>query len=110
MEANTPATPESPDDNPIQDRVSKESFSNQSISNQSVSNQSVSAPVRPKGPNAAPVVLGLVALVLSALIIANETTGLRVDWSALGPGGIIGVGVLLAVLGAIGLVRRHDDS
>lgn len=90
MEAKRPATPSSPENNPIQDRVS--------------------APARPKGPNAAPVVLGLVALVLAALIIANETMGLRVDWSRLGPGAIVGIGLLLVVLGAVGLVRRHDDA
>ena len=70
----------------------------------------VSKPARPKGPHAAPVVLGLVALAMAALIIANETTGLRVDWSRLGPGAIVGLGVLLVVLGAVGLVRRRDDG
>jgi hypothetical protein len=90
MEANTPTTASSPDDNPIQDRVS--------------------TPARPQGPNAAPVVLGLVALVLATLIIAHETMGLRVNWSQLGPGAIVGIGLLLVVLGAIGLVRRHDDA
>jgi hypothetical protein len=89
MEANPPATASSPEGDPIQDRVG--------------------APARPKGPNTAPVVLGLVALVLAALIIAHETLGWRVDWSQLGPGAIVGIGLLLVVLGAIGLVRRHDD-
>jgi hypothetical protein len=89
MEANTPATASSPEDHPIQDRAA--------------------VPARPMGPNAAPVVLGLVALVLAALIIAHETMGLRVDWSQLGPGAIVGIGLLLVVLGAVGLVRRHDD-
>ncbi len=90
MDANTPATPPAPDDNPIQDRVG--------------------APARPKGPNSAAVVLGLVALALAALIIASETMVLRVDWSQLGPAAIVVVGGLLVVLGAIGLVRRHDDT
>jgi hypothetical protein len=89
MEANTPATASSPDHGPIQDRVS--------------------APARPNGPNTAPVVLGLVALALAALIIVHETMGLRVDWSRLGPAAIVGIGLLLVVLGVIGLVRRHDD-
>ncbi len=90
METNAPATPTFSDGNPIQDKVS--------------------APARPKGPNAAAVVLGLVALLMAGLIIANETMGLKVDWSRLGPGAIVGVGLLLVVLGGIGLVRRHDDA
>jgi hypothetical protein len=89
MESNTPTTASSPDDGPVQDRVA--------------------VPARPGGPNVAPVVLGLVALVMAALIIAHETMGLRVDWSQLGPGAIVGIGFLLVVLGAVGLVRRHDD-
>ncbi len=89
MEPSTPVTASSPDSNPIQDRVN--------------------APVRPKGPNASAIVAGLVAMLLAGLIIANETAGLIVDWSRLGPGVIVGIGVVMAVIGAIGLVRRHDD-
>jgi len=89
MEANTPVTPSSPEGTSIQDRVN--------------------APARPKGPNASAIVAGLVAIVLAGLIIANETTAWNVDWSGLGPGAIVVVGVVLAVIGAIGLVRRHDD-
>ena len=69
----------------------------------------VSKPARPRGPHAAPVVLGLVALAMAALVIAGETTSLRVDWSRLGPGAIVAIGVVMVVLGAVGLVRRHDD-
>jgi hypothetical protein len=89
MEANTPGTPSSPEGTSIQD--------------------SVNAPARPKGPNASAIVAGLVAIVLAGLIIGNETTAWNVDWSGLGPGAIVVVGVVLAVIGAIGLVRRHDD-
>ena len=89
MESNTPVTPSSPEGTSIQDKVN--------------------APVRPKGPNASAIVAGLVAIILAGLIIANETTAWNVDWSGLGPGAIVVVGVVLAVIGAIGLVRRHDD-
>ena len=104
METNTPVTPSSPDRNPIWGNNIQE---DEATNNPTKS--SVSTPARPKGPNAAAVVLGLVAMVVAGLIIANETTGLHVDWSRLGPGGIVGIGLLLVVLGAIGLVRRHDD-
>lgn len=89
MEANTSGTPSSPEGTSIQD--------------------SIKAPARPKGPNASAIVAGLVAIVLAGLIIANETTAWNVDWSGLGPGAIVVIGVVLAVIGAIGLVRRHDD-
>ncbi len=69
----------------------------------------VNPPARPKGPNAIPAVLGLVVLVLAAAVIAQETMNLTVDWSRLGPGAIIAIGVLMVVIGAVGLVRRHDD-
>ncbi len=90
METNTPQTPSAPEGKAVQDRIS--------------------GSARPKGPNGAAVVLGLAALVIAGLIVANETMGLRVDWSRLGPGAIVAVGLLLVVLGAIGLVRRHDDA
>ena len=110
MEPSTPETQPFPygdpaDVSPIQD-IPTQHDSNQHDPNQ----DGVSKPARPKGPNAAPVVLGLVALVMAALIIANETMGLRVDWARLGPGGIVGVGLVLVVLGAVGLVRRRGEG
>jgi hypothetical protein len=125
MDANTPATPSYPggspiEQNPIQDdeTVDNPSMVNPTMDNSTTvnppnvnpTNVNVSSPARPKGPNAAPVIIGLVAIVVAGLIIANETTGLQVDWSRLGPGGIVGIGLLLVVLGAIGLVRRHEDA
>jgi hypothetical protein len=68
----------------------------------------VTAPSRPKGPNASPVILGLVALLFAGLVIAQETLGLRVDWSRMGPGTIVGIGVVMVLIGAVGLARRHD--
>jgi len=94
-----PVTPSAPDDNPIQDKASTEK----------TSAPKVTAPARPKGPNASAIVVGLVAMVLAGLIIANETMTLSVDWSRLGPGAIVGIGVVMAVIGAFGLIRRHDD-
>ena len=119
MDANTPATQSFPGDspteenpiaaNPVQD-IPAPDISVPDIPVPDIPTRSYpSALARPKGPNAAAVVLGLVAMVLGGLIIANETMGLQVDWSRLGPGGIVGIGLVLVVLGAIGLVRRHDD-
>jgi hypothetical protein len=105
MDANTPATQAIPDDNPIEYNPTPDSPT-PDILTPNIG----STPARPKGPNAAAIVVGLVAMVLAGLIIAKETMGLRVDWSRLGPGAIVGIGVLLVVLGAIGLVRRHDDA
>jgi hypothetical protein len=89
MDDKTRVTSPTPDGNPIQDKVA--------------------APARPGGPNASAIVVGLVAMALATLMIAKETMGLGVDWSRLGPGAIVGLGVVMVVIGAIGLVRRHDN-
>jgi hypothetical protein len=104
MDANTPATEAIPDGNPIDDSSPPDN----PVAD-TVPTDSGPTPARPKGPNAAAIVVGLVAMVLAGLIIAKETMGLRVDWSRIGPGAIVGIGALLVVLGAVGLVRRHDD-
>ncbi|HEY8820801.1 MAG TPA: hypothetical protein VIM49_02470 [Dermatophilaceae bacterium] len=110
MDANTPAMPSFPDGGPVEDDPIQDGPTTVNPTNVNPTNVNVSSPARPKGPNTAAVVLGLVAMVLAGLIIANETMGLQVDWSRLGPGGIVGIGLVLVVLGAIGLVRRHDDT
>jgi hypothetical protein len=104
MDANTPAAQSFPADNPIEGNP----IAANSVQD-TPTEKDISTLERPKGPNAAAIVLGLVAMVLGGLIIANETMDLKVDWSRLGPGGIVGIGLVLVVLGAIGLVRRHDD-
>ena len=115
MDPHTPATQAFPqgdpvDVNPVQDSPTQNDPKRSDPKQSDPKHNPVGKPARPHGPNAAPVVLGLVALALAALIILNETTDLRVDWSRLGPGVIVGIGALLVVLGAIGLVRRHDDG
>lgn len=88
----TPLSPSAPRDHPV-----------------SPVEDAVSAPARPKGLNASPVILGLVALLFAGLVIAQETMRLQVDWSRMGPGTIVGIGVVMVVIGAIGLARRHDN-
>lgn len=105
MDAETPATQPIPREKPIETTP----IQHHPIQDGPPANV-VSRPSRPKGPNAAAVVLGLAALVLAGLIIASETMSLRVDWSQLGPGAIVGIGLVLVVLGAIGLIRRHDEA
>ena len=120
MEPNTPATQSQPSGNPnegdrthdapIQDRASAPTPAPAAAPAPPTAPTTPPSPTRPKGPNAAAIVLGLVAMLLAGLIIATETNDLQVDWSRLGPGAIVGIGLLLLVLGAIGLVRRHDDA
>jgi hypothetical protein len=93
MDDNTPVTAPYPAGSLIQDKVTP---------------PAVKAPARPKGPNASPIVVGLVAMLFAGLIIATETMHLRIDWSQVGPGAIVGIGVVMVVIGAIGLLRRHD--
>jgi len=99
MDYSTSATPSSPDDGRIQDKVSDRAATDKA-----------ETPSRPKGPNASAIVVGLVTMAFAGLIIAKETMNWRVDWSRLGPGAIVGIGVVMVVIGAIGLVRRHDDN
>ena len=109
MDANTPATQSFPGESPMEhNRIEDNPIAANPVQD-TPTKKDVTTTTRPKGPNAAAIVLGLVAIVLGGLIIANETMDLRVDWSRLGPGGIVGIGLVLVVLGAIGLVRRHDD-
>jgi len=90
MDDNAQVTPSTPAGKAIQDEVSP--------------------PARPRGPNASAIVVGLVAMLFAGLIIARETMDLRVDWSRLGPGAVVGIGVVMVAIGAIGLVRRHDND
>ena len=110
MDANTFATPSFPSGDPTEKNEIQDNPTTVNPTTVNPTTVNTSTLARPKGPNAGAVVLGLVAMVLAGLIIASETMDLQVDWSRLGPGGIVGVGLVLVVLGAIGLVRRHDDA
>jgi hypothetical protein len=115
MDAKRPATPAATQGNPIQDNVTDPTVQRPTVQTSTGNNAGADAPgpdatvaTRPSGPNTSAVVVGLVAMVFAGLTIAKETMGLRIDWSRLGPGAIVGIGVVMVVLGAIGLVRRHD--
>jgi hypothetical protein len=70
--------------------------------------ESITTPSRPTGPHAPTVLLGLACLVVAALVIADQSADVSVDWSLLGPGAIVGAGGVLVLLGLIGLTRRGD--
>jgi hypothetical protein len=110
MDKNTPATPSTPDGDYIQDNVTAARASADKEKADKVAADPARTPARPKGPNASAVVVGLLAMVFAGMIIARETLDWRIDWSRLGPGAIVGIGVVMVVIGAIGLIRRHDDA
>ena len=115
MDAKRPATPAATQGNPIQDNVTDPAVQRPTVQIPTDHHGRADAPgpdatvaTRPGGPNTAAVVVGLLAVVFAGMTIAKETMGLRLDWSRLGPGAIVGIGVVMVALGAIGLVRRHD--
>jgi hypothetical protein len=110
MDTNTPATPSTPDRDYIQDNVNAARASADKERADKSAADTARTPSRPKGPNASAIVVGLLAMVFAGMIIARETLDWRIDWSRLGPGAIVGVGVVMVAIGAIGLIRRHDDA
>ncbi len=69
-----------------------------------------SGPIGSPGPtrriNLAGLVIGLFCLVVGVLVIAREQFQWKVDWQLHGPVVLIGAGILLVALGALGLIRR----
>ena len=118
MDTNTPATPSTPDGDYIQDNVNAaraEKERTNKVATDKVAADKAAADkagtqARPKGPNASAIVVGLAALVFAGMIIAKETLDWRIDWSRMGPGAIVAIGAVMVVIGAIGLIRRHDDA
>jgi hypothetical protein len=115
MDTNTPATPSTPGGDYLQDNVNAARASadmqraDKAAADKAAADK-VATPARPKGLNAPAIVIGLAALILAGLIIARETLDWRIDWSRMGPGTLVGIGVIMVVIGAIGLIRRHDDG
>ena len=60
-----------------------------------------------KGPYLAPVILGLVCLLVAAAAFAQELADWSIDWGNVGPLGIVAAGALLVVLGALGLLSSR---
>lgn len=59
------------------------------------------------GPNVPLIVIGLACIIVAALAVVVDLTRLTIDWSKLGPTGLIAFGVVLLGLGALGLARRR---
>jgi hypothetical protein len=60
-----------------------------------------------KGPYLAPVLLGVVCLLVAAAAFAQELADWTIDWGNVGPLGIVAAGALLVVLGALGLLSSR---
>jgi hypothetical protein len=59
------------------------------------------------GPNVPLIVIGLACIVIAALAVVVDLTRMSIDWSKLGPTGLIAFGIVLLGLGALGLTRRR---
>lgn len=75
--------------------------------------QTLAPPVPPqappvvRGPYVAPVILGLVCLVIAAAAFAQEIAHWTIDWGNVGPLGIVIAGLVLVLLGGLGLLTSR---
>ncbi|HET8601935.1 MAG TPA: hypothetical protein VFL99_16545 [Segeticoccus sp.] len=65
---------------------------------------------RARGPHAPTILMALVCLAVAALAIARQVTGfVGLTWSGSGPAVIVGAGVVLLAVGALGLLRDRRE-
>jgi hypothetical protein len=63
---------------------------------------------RPTGPNWRLVLMGLAFVVVAAGVMANQVSGFRIGQLAgTGPGVLVGIGLLCALVGVVGMLRRR---
>lgn len=62
---------------------------------------------RPTGPAPFGLLLGLALLALAVGLWVTTSFDLTVDWGVAGPAVLVGGGLVLALLGGLGLRRRH---
>ena len=67
----------------------------------------VQAPPVVRGPYVAPVILGLVCLVIAAAAFAQEIANWTINWGDVGPLGIVVAGAVLVLLGGLGLLSSR---
>lgn len=60
--------------------------------------------VEPTGPSWPTITLGLVCLAVAVAVLVLQVVDLSVDWRLAGPLALAGIGALVAVVGALGLV------
>lgn len=58
----------------------------------------------PRRPRAMSILVGLFSLAVAGFVLATELGSLTIDWSTSGPYLVIGSGLVIAVVGAVGLV------
>lgn len=63
---------------------------------------------RRTGPAPVTVVIGLLCIAVAALAFTSEVTDLQIDWAAVGPVVVLGIGAVLILLGLLGMRRRRD--
>lgn len=64
------------------------------------------ATTQPRGPYAPAIVVGLLGLLCAASVLLRELAVMSIDLVAQGPWIVVGVGVLLLLVGAVGIARR----
>ncbi len=62
---------------------------------------------RTRGPNAPTMLAAVVFLLIAASAAIVQAREITVDWSRVGPGALIGGGIVLVLAGALGLLRRR---
>ncbi|WP_153395566.1 hypothetical protein [Ornithinicoccus halotolerans] len=60
--------------------------------------------LEPTGPSWPTMTLGLVCLAVAVAVLVLQLVDLSVDWQLAGPLALAGIGALVAVVGALGLV------
>ena len=64
------------------------------------------ATTQPRGPYAPAIVVGLLGLLCAASVLLRELAVMSIDLVTQGPWIVVGVGVLLLLVGAVGIARR----
>ncbi|MTB71928.1 hypothetical protein GGG17_08080 [Arsenicicoccus sp. MKL-02] len=61
---------------------------------------------QPRGPYAPAIVVGLLGLLCAASVLLRELAVITIDLVTQGPWIVVGVGVILLLVGAVGIARR----
>lgn len=66
--------------------------------------ESTTTDTTPAGPSWPTVTLGVVCLAVAAAVLGLQLVDVSVDWAQAGPLAVAGIGALVALVGAIGVV------